>query len=318
MVTIEFYERRTTLELRLLKTFQMVGKLSSFNRAAEHLHYAQSTVSAQIKALEEELGVPLFDRLGKKIVLTGAGDLLMQYSEKLLTLEDETKTQVSGWEEPQGVLTLRIPQTIGICLMPEVFREFHKIYPKVGFSVNSCALDPLKQELQAGITDLAFLIAEYVSAAELVVEPLGCLRIVAVCAPEHPASAKTSFSLQDFHKETLLLPKYDCSYKKEFEKELTESKIPPGTKVEVNSIEMIKQCVLKGVGITIIPEIFVRDEIRSGNLHVIPWPDTALEKAVLMIWHKDKWISPTLKAFMETARVRIHAALASGFNVIPS
>jgi DNA-binding transcriptional LysR family regulator len=293
------------LELRQLKTFQMVGKLLSFNRAAEHLHYAQSTVSAQIKALEEEFGVPLFDRLGKKIVLTGAGDLLMQYSEKLLTMGDETKAQVSGWEEPQGVLTLRVPQTIGICLMPEVFREFHKAYPKVGISVNSCALDPLKQELQAGVTDLAFLIAEYVSAAELVVEPLGCLRIVAICAPEHPASTKTSFSLQNFHGETVLLPKYDCSYKKEFERELTENKIQPGTKVEINSIEMIKQCVLKGIGITIIPEIFVRDEIRSGHLNVIPWPDTPLEKAILMLWHKDKWISPMLEAFIETARAKI-------------
>ncbi len=297
------------MELRQLKTFQVVGRLLSFNRAAEHLNYAQSTVSAQIKLLEEEFAVPLFDRLGKKVVLTGAGDLLMQYAEKLLTMEDETRTQVSGWEEPQGILTLRVPQSIGIRLMPAVLREFHKVYPRIGFSINSCAFDSLKQEFRAGVTDLAFLIAEYVTASELIVETLGFLQIVAVCSPSHPASTKKTFALHDFQDETLLLPKHDCSYKMEFEKELIENKIRPAAKIEMNSVEMLRQCVIAGIGITIIPEIMVREETASGRLQVIPWPETPLEKAVMMIHHKDKWISPSLQAFMEAVRTGIQPVL---------
>jgi DNA-binding transcriptional LysR family regulator len=298
------------MELRQLKTFQVVGRFLSFNRAAEHLNYAPSTVSAQIKSLEKEQEVPLFDRLGKKVVLTGAGNMLMQYSKKILALEDETRAQVSGWEAPQGTLTLRIPQTIGICLMPEVLKKFHEIWPKIALNVNSCTLDSLKQEFTTGVTDLAFLIAEYVGSADLIVETLGFLQIVAVCSPRHPVSAMKSFTVHEFQDRTLLLPKYDCSYKKEFARELMESKVKPGPIIEMNSVEMIRRCVIGEMGIAITPEILVRDEIASGRLHVIPWPDMALEKAVMMIRHKDKWISPPLQAFMETARTGIQPLLA--------
>jgi DNA-binding transcriptional LysR family regulator len=78
------------MELRQLKTFLTVSQLLSFNRAAGSLNYAQSTVSAQIKALEDELAVPLFDRLGKRVVLTEAGDLLARYARKMLDMEAAT------------------------------------------------------------------------------------------------------------------------------------------------------------------------------------------------------------------------------------
>ena len=90
------------MELRQLKTFQTVARLLNFNRAAEILNYSQSAVSTQIKLLEEELGVSLFDRLGKSVCLTEAGHMLVQYSQKMLDIEKETLAKVSGWEEPQG------------------------------------------------------------------------------------------------------------------------------------------------------------------------------------------------------------------------
>jgi DNA-binding transcriptional LysR family regulator len=96
-----------------------------------------------------------------------------------------------------------------------------------------------------------------------------------------------SFPLQGFQDRTLLLPNYDCSYKREFTNELIESKVKPGPIIEMNSVGMIRRCAIGGIGIAIIPEIFVRDEIASRHLHVIPWPETALEKAVMMIRHKD-------------------------------
>ncbi|MFH0784686.1 MAG: LysR family transcriptional regulator [Pseudomonadota bacterium] len=293
------------MELRQLKTFQTVGHLLSFYRAAEKLHYAQSTVSAQIKALEEEFGVPLFDRLGKKVVLTEGGEMLMQYAEKMLAIEEETKAGVSGHKEPQGTISLRIPESIGTYLMGDAFRQFHQTYPKISFNISNCAFHTLKQEFKTGITDLAFLIAGYVSAPELVVEALGFITIVAVCSPDHPAVAKRTFTLQDFSGETLLLPKHDCSYKMEIEKELVESSIEIAAKLEITSVEMIKQWVMKGVGIAILPEIAIRNQIKSGHLRVLPWENSGREQAVLMLWHKDKWLFPALQAFMDATRCSV-------------
>ncbi|MGA7644044.1 MAG: LysR family transcriptional regulator, partial [Syntrophobacteraceae bacterium] len=90
------------MELRQLKTFLMVAKLLSFNRAADALNYAQSTVSVQIRGLEEEFGVPLFDRLGKQVVLTEAGQVLMRYAQKMLDIEEETHCEVAGHTLSQG------------------------------------------------------------------------------------------------------------------------------------------------------------------------------------------------------------------------
>lgn len=290
------------MELRQLKTFQTVGRLLSFYRAAETLHYAQSTVSAQIKALEEEFAVPLFDRLGKKVVLTEAGEMLMQYAEKILAIEEETRAGVSGRKEAQGSISLRIPETVGTYLMAEAFGNFKKTCPKVSLDISNCAFQALKQEFKTGITDLAFLIAEQVSVAELVVEVLGFIDIVAICSPAHPARCKKNFSLQDFTGETLLLPKQDCSYKMDFDRELVENSIHVAAKIETTSIETIKQCVMQDVGIAVLPEISIRKEREAGRIHILPWENFGRQQAVLMLWHKDKWIFPALQTFMEMAR----------------
>lgn len=161
------------MELRQLKTFLMVGKLLSFNRAAEILNYAQSTVSVQIRALEEEFGVPLFDRLGKQVVLTEAGQALMRYARKMIDIEDETHAEVSGRAQPQGSLSIRMPQSLSGCYLPAILSKFCAHYPNVGFDINSCAYHSLEHELKSGITDVAFLLAESISARDLKSEVLG-------------------------------------------------------------------------------------------------------------------------------------------------
>ena len=89
------------MELRLLRTFQTVARLLSFQRSAEVLNYSPSAVSTQIRLLEKEVGVPLFDRLGKSVRLTEAGQMMLQYSQKMLQLENEALAKVAGWAEPQ-------------------------------------------------------------------------------------------------------------------------------------------------------------------------------------------------------------------------
>ncbi|MEW5734239.1 MAG: LysR family transcriptional regulator, partial [Thermodesulfobacteriota bacterium] len=99
-----------------LKTFRTVATLMNFNKAAELLHYAQSSVSAQVKALENELGVLLFERTGKKIRLTPSGEKMLLYAHKLLAIEDEARAEVSGRQREASLLTLRMPQTIATYL----------------------------------------------------------------------------------------------------------------------------------------------------------------------------------------------------------
>lgn len=290
------------MELRQLKTFQTVAKLLSFNRAAELLNYSQSAVSAQIKLLEEDLGVPLFDRLGRRVRLTEAGHMLVQYSQKMLDIEKETMAKVAGWEEPYGSISVRIPQSIGTYLLPSVLSEFTTKFPKVGLDISSCAYHSLQHELKTGIIDVAFLLADSIPFAELKAELLRIEPLVIVSSPDHPLAKQPVLHIRDLTGRSILLPKHDCSYKMVFEQILTEAKVDSATLIELNSIEAIKQCVIKGIGVTIIPRMSVTQEIAQQKLIILPWSEEQLETAILMIWHKDKWLSPTLQAFMDTVK----------------
>lgn len=290
------------MELRQLKTFQAVGKLLSFNQAAEALNYAQSTVSVQVRALEEEFGVPLFDRLGKRIVLTEAGQSLMRYAQKMLDIEEETLSEVSGRSQPQGSLSIRSPQSIATYCLPEVLSKFRSRYPRIHFDINSCAYHSLEHELKSGITDVAFLLAESIGARDLKSEVLGIQKLVIVGAAGHALADKSAMALSDLAGEAVILPKHDCSYRMIFEQILTEERIKTASLIEMNSVEAIKQSVIKGIGVAILPEISIKKEIEQKELAVLPWTEEMLETAVIMIWHKDKWISPTLQAFMNLAR----------------
>lgn len=274
----------------------------NFNRAADALNYAQSTVSAQIKLLEEELGVSLFDRLGKRIVITEAGQKLMRYAQKMIDIEKETLTEISNSETLIGSISVRAPQSVGTYLLPSVLQQFQSQYPRVGFDVSSCALFTLGQELRSGIIDVAFLLAESVNAADLTAELIRIEPLVFVSDSNHVLTKSVGMTFRDLNGQSILLPKHDCSYKMQFEEMLTAENIRPSVMMEFNSIEAIKQCVIKGLGITVIPEIAVKEELAQEKLKKIPWLDEPMETGVLMIRHKDKWISPALQAFMDICR----------------
>lgn len=296
------------MELRELKTFQKVATLLSFNRAAEVLHYAQSTVSAQIKTLEDELGLPLFDRLGKQIVLTDAGEKLLKYSRRLLAFHEETYAEIKGQKELRGSLTIRIPQTIATYYMPPVLVEFQKSYPKVRFEFQSCNVHTLAQELGAGTIDLAFLLTESVQAATVQTQVLGFEELVLVTHPENPLAGKTSVSTQDLRGQVLLYARTDCDYPLQFKKMLADEKIRLANSLEFNSVEAVKQCVMAGLGFTLLPAIAVRREVESHALSILRSSEDPLEVAVFMVWHKDKWLSPTLDAFLETVKQKFKGA----------
>ncbi|MGA2400619.1 MAG: LysR family transcriptional regulator [Syntrophobacteraceae bacterium] len=290
------------MEIRQLKSFKTVANLLSFNKAAGQLHYAQSSISAQIQTLEEELGVQLFDRLGKRVQLTETGAQLLQYAGKILDLVDETHSAVKGDKEPVGSLTVRIPETFGVHRLPAMLKAFHSRFPRVQLNFITCAHEGLGKDLRKGVTDLAFLLAESISAADLEVETVGFESVVLAAAPDHPLSAKRSVHTRDLAGATILFSRVDCSYRRIFEQILEQEEVGGFNRFEFSCVEVIKHCVMGGVGIAVLPEIAVAEEVRQNRLVILPWSEGKIEVAILMIWYRDRWISPTLQAFMEVTR----------------
>jgi len=290
------------MEIRHLRAFLTVAKLMSFNKAADRLNYAQSSISAQIQTLEGELGVRLFDRLGRRIMLTDAGERLVPYATRIVDLAEETHGEIGGSNQPEGSLAIRIPETLGVYRLPPVITEFSSRFPRVRLNFTTCAHESLQKDLRQGITNLAFLLAESIHSADMDVEALGFEPVVLVASPEHRLGKERLVRTVDLRGEKILLTRVDCSYRRLFEGILEEGGIPIDSTVIFHSVETLKRCVMAGMGITVLPLISATDDIRRGRLKRLAWREGEFEVAVLMIWYRERWLSPSLTAFMDIAR----------------
>jgi DNA-binding transcriptional LysR family regulator len=290
------------MEIQRLKTFLTVARLLSFNKAAESLHYAQSSISAQIQALEMELGVQLFDRLGRRILLTEAGERLIQYAERIVDLAEETRAEIGGERDPEGSLTIRVPESLGIHRLPPVINEFSSRFPRVRLNFTTCVHEGLQKDLRKGVIDLAFLLTDSFHAGDLETEALGYESIVLVASRSHRLAKEKLVRTRDLREDTLLLSRVDCSYRRLFERILEEEGVPLKATRIFHSVETLKRCVMEGTGITVLPMVSVSEEIKKRKLTRLAWEEGEIEAAILMIWSKGRWLSPTLNAFMEIAR----------------
>jgi DNA-binding transcriptional LysR family regulator len=292
------------MDLQRLQTFRTVATLMNFNQAAEVLHYSQSTVSAQIKTLENEIGILLFKRIGKSVQLTEAGAKMLVYADKLLAIKEEAVAEVTGRNMVSGLLTIRMPQTVAAHYLPGILCDYQPRFPGMRLDITSCAMHSLEHELRIGTVDLAFLFADTIGAKNLTGELLRIEPLAIVTHPSHPLAALKSAVFKDLEGQVLLIPKSDCGYRMVFEQTLATERVTPATIIEMNSVEAIIKTIKAGVGVTIIPELAIRTDLEKGEIARVRWAED-LETGVLMIYYQDKWRSPALESFMDAMRLQL-------------
>lgn len=291
------------MDLRQLTTFRVVAQTLSFHGAATKLNYVQSSVSTQIQALEEELGVRLFDRLGKRIALTEAGYRLLTYAEKIINLADEARTVVSANDdEPKGIFTISAPETLWTYRLPALLKEFRVRYPHVQLQFRHFPSTELLHRVSEGIVDVAFVLDEPLTSTNVCIESLTPEPLYVIAAPDHPLTRLSQVAPLDITGEQLLLTESGCSYRNVFYRSLAGDGVRPTTVLEFASVEAIKQCVMVGLGIAVLPAVIVEKEIAQGQLAILPWRETEFGIETQIIWHKDKWLSPSLLAFLSLTR----------------
>jgi DNA-binding transcriptional LysR family regulator len=290
------------MELRQLETFRAVAGELSFTRAAASLDYAQSSVTAQIQALEAELGVRLFDRLGRRVVLTDAGTRLLAYAERLLDLADEARTAVADGDEPAGTLTVGAPETILTYRLPRILQRFRRAHPRVQLIFRPTPNAELQRAIGEGTLDVGFGLGPRMQARSLEVELLGTESLAVVAAPDHPLASAARVEPADVQTETLLLTRPGCGYRALFAGTLATSGVQPAGTLDFGSIEGIKQCVAAGIGIAALPRTAVRSELADGRLVALPWAGPDLKVSVQLLWHPARAWSPSHRAFLEIAR----------------
>lgn len=289
------------MDLKQLQTFLTASETLSFTQTAQQLGYAQSSITAQIKSLEEELSVVLFERLGKRITLTEGGKRLQQYAQKMLDLNVKMKKAVLN-EQAQAVLKIGAQESQCVYRLPRILQQFQKAHPQVKIifkPVNTTEI--AKDLLQSGKLDIAFITDAYKETPMLHRERLIREQLVFVSASTNSNVDREIFSVQQLSNETMLLTESGCSYRNLLEVQLQQKGALPIQMIEFASIEAIKQCVMAGLGITFLPKMVVEKELENNRLKELTTSMNLADIFTDIAWHKDKHIFPYLADFIEIA-----------------
>ena len=288
------------MNTKQLVTFKIAAETLNFTKTANILNFAQSSVTAHIKALEEELGKPLFERLGKRLALTEAGREFTHYAEQMIQLDEKAKVAIGGQHAPFETLTIGAQESQCTYRLPAILKEFKALYPHVKLLFKPAHSDEnARADLMSGKLDAAFIMDATKPEHALTIKPLIEEEIVFIAAANHHLAAKSQVALKDLETETLLLTEDGCSYRKLLEHSCHLENVYPMDNCEFSSIEAIKQCAISGLGIAALPMMVVEQDIASGKLAALKWANSFPPIFTHIAWHKDKAMAPALNDFIE-------------------
>ncbi|MGE7218524.1 LysR family transcriptional regulator [Priestia koreensis] len=282
------------MELRHLITFKTIIEKGGFKKAADHLGYAQSSVTNHVKDLEEELNQRLFDRLGKKVVLTTFGKEFFPYANKIIDLYTEVKEKANHYDEPSGNLRIGSFEILTSCRLPQILLEYKEKYPKVNLSISSIDYQNLNSELQNGNIDLALVLDKKDwNPKELHVERIKDEPMVLISPLKEKDARNTR---------TVLYTERSCAYKGLFDRYIEENQLDVRGSVDFGSVEAIKQCVMNGLGISMLPYFTVKNRLDQHVFNGKIIQDRDYEVTTFVAYHKDKWISPAIDSMISLIR----------------
>lgn len=287
------------MELRQLKIFVTVAEEKSFTRAAQIMGYAQSNITAQVRLLEEEFDTRLFERLGKKIALTPDGENLLYHAERLLRYASEVQEAMTYSSEPHGILSIGIAESLCIFKLPALLKEYSRLYPQVKLVIRQGTPLDFARWLRENIIDVAFSLDQIINDDDLISKTLCEESMIIVGNNEHPLIAKGYIELKDIARESFIYTERNCSYRSVIETYLSDAKIKPGSSYEFDSIEAIKQFVLSGLGIALLPYAAVERELSAGTMVDLRLIEPKIEMYTQIVYHKNKWLSPTLLSLLD-------------------
>ena len=290
------------MEVRRLEIFRVLAEELNFTRTAERVHTVQSNVTAQIKALEEELGVPLFDRLGRRVTLTDAGHRFQPFAEQALAAMERGLLAVKAGTEPSGPLRISAPESIVTYRLALLLRKFRRRYPHVELIFRPHADHSFPLELETGKVDLVIEMRDSITHPALESMPLRTERIFLLAHGSHPLARQRTAKPADLAGQTLLLTEFGCGYRAKLDRVLAMQNIRPGHVTEFASVEAIKQCLAAAMGLALLPAITVAREIRQHQFQALHWAGPSLDISTHLLWHKDKWVSPAMAAFRDLVK----------------
>lgn len=289
------------MELREITTFLHVAKLKSFSKAAEQLGYTQAAVTIQIKHLEKELNVHLFDRIGKQTTLTHQGAVFYEYASHITKEITQAKEAISDSRELTGKLCVGTIESVCASVFPALFREYHRLYPKVNLNIVTDSPETLLHMMDKNAIDIVYFLDKpmYNSKWIKVLEEPEDVRFVA--SSSHPLASKQNLTLDEVIRQPFISTEKDASYRFLLEQYLAAVGKELHPFLEIGDTEFIIDQLRHNLGVSFLPAFIVQREVALGTLSLLHVKDFHLQVSRQIVYHKDKWVTKEMSSFLDLA-----------------
>lgn len=290
------------MEFREISTFLQVAQYQSFSKAARHLGYSQAAVTIQIKQLEQELGVHLFDRIGKQISLTHQGQVFYQYAVSIRNDLEQAKNAVSDPSTLSGKLCLGTIESICASIFPDLLAEYHRLHPEVTISIVTDSPGVLLDRMNENTIDIVYLLDRRIYDnrwCKTLEEPE---ENIFVASPDHElALVKRELELDEVLRFPFFLTEKDASYRHMLEQYLASINRSVKPFLEIGNTEFIIHMLLKNTGISFLPKFTVQRELQQKQLTALNVRGFQMQTWRQIFYHKNKWVTREMQEFLHLA-----------------
>ena len=291
------------MEFRELSTFLQVAKLQSFSKAAKVLGYSQAAVTIQIKQLEQELGVHLFDRIGKQTSLTHQGSVFYDHAASIMRDIAQAKDAVSHPQKLNGHLCIGTIESICASLFPSLLTEYHKLHPEVNISIRTDSPDQLLEQINGNQLDLVYFMDKRVYDVKwekVLEEPE---EIMFAATADHPLAQRSEpLSLDDVLSYPMVVTEKNASYRLILEQYLAAMGKSLQPYLEIGNTDFILQFLKQNTGITFLPRFTVEKAVSEGYLRILSVKKFSIRTWRQILYHKDKWVTREMAEFIRLAQ----------------
>ncbi|MBQ6222172.1 MAG: LysR family transcriptional regulator [Solobacterium sp.] len=286
------------MELQEIITFVSVVQHESFSKGAKSLGYSQAAVTIHIKKLESELGVHLFDRLGKRIRLTHAGKIFYDHALKILNEVAVSKADLKTSSELRGSLTIGTITSLCESLFPSLIMRFHTVHPYVSLNIQTDSPANLMELLYNNEIDILYLMDRKLHEPSLIKYMEEKERIIFLASNNNPLADHRPHTLDELFRQPIILTEKDASYRKVLEEQLYEKNREIIPVIESDNTDILLKLTRNNMGITFLPEFFLKEE-SGADLCEILVPECNVYVYRQVVYHRDKWVTNEMKAFLD-------------------
>lgn len=286
------------MDIKNLETFVMVNELKSFTQAAQRLGFTQSTVSFQIKQLENELGIPLFERISHTVTLTNEGQKLLPLAHQILRLWAEAG-HIAGNTAPAGIVRIAIAESLSSWQFHGHFKDFHDRYPGIRLKLIAASTDDMFQMLGQNQVDIVYTLDRRIYSHHYMTALEAPVNIHFVTSPRHPL-AKEKSGYREITRLSTASDRKNMSYRAILDEILAARGLETTPAMETGDTQLICSLLRQDIGISYLPEFVVQEDLANGRLVSLPvsdMPTPGIWRQLL--YHRNKWISPELTCVID-------------------